>query len=277
MTGKRKVTLAVMAVLLLVLAVWIFHGNTVLELTQYEVTSEYLPESFSGYRIAQISDLHNAQMGEENRQLLSLLRETQPDIIVMTGDLIDSRHTDIDVALRFAKEAAGIAPCYYVTGNHEVRIAELSYLLDGLTESGVAVLRNETAILRRGTEEIALVGVDDPAFGTRLVQGEPKALPEIIPENGFTVLLSHRPEDFDDYVECGVDVAFTGHAHGGQIRLPFIGGIYAPGEGFFPEYDSGVYTSGRTNMVVSRGIGNSLFPFRVNNPPELVLVTLFSA
>lgn len=277
MTGKRKAILAAAALLLLLLAVWIFHGNTALVLTQYEIVSEHLPESFSGYRIAQVSDLHNAEMGEENRDLLSLLHKAQPDIIVMTGDLVDSRRTDIDVALRFAKEAAEIAPCYYVTGNHEVRIAGLPYLLNGLTERGVAVLRNETAILERDGDRIALVGIDDPAFGTRLVQGEPKALPEIIPENEFTILLSHRPELFAEYAASEVDVAFTGHAHGGQIRLPFIGGVYAPGEGFFPKYDCGVYTRGRTNMVVSRGIGNSLFPFRVNNPPELVLVTLVSA
>jgi predicted MPP superfamily phosphohydrolase len=99
-------------------------------------------------------------------------------------------------------------------------------------------------------------------------------LDELISEEEFTLLLSHRPEMFDTYVEKDVDLVFSGHAHGGQFRIPFVGGVFAPNQGLFPKYDSGIYSEGNTTMVVSRGIGNSAFPFRINNRPEVILVEL---
>ena len=116
--------------------------------------------------------------------------------------------------------------------------------------------------------------MEDPAFsGT---QAFSQALSDLA-SDAFTVLLSHRPEFFDLYVQQGFPLVLSGHAHGGQIRLPFLGGILAPGQGFFPEYDSGLYTDETTSMVVSRGLGNSVFPFRLNNPPEIIIITLKGA
>lgn len=279
---KKTIALAVIAVIV-ALVVWTVWGNTALQLNTYTVSSEELPSVFDGYRIAHVSDLHNAEMGDGNEKLLAMLREAEPDIIAITGDMIDSRNTNVAVALAFAVEAMLIAPCYYVTGNHEARVSEYEELKTGLEAVGVVVLDDERMELVLFSESITLLGVDDPSFYTDYLFGDAATvvsskLAELAPEeNGFTVLLSHRPELFDTYVDSGMNLVLSGHAHGGQFRLPFVGGLVAPNQGFFPKYDSGIYTENDTNMLVSRGIGNSLFPFRFNNRPEVILIELGSS
>lgn len=280
MKKKTRIIIVVVAVVLAALAVWTIWGNTALELNTYTIQAESLPEGFEGFRIAQVSDLHNAELGENNEKLLEMLRAAKPDMIAITGDLIDSYHTDIGVALQFAEKAMEIAPCYYVTGNHEARISAYPALKSGLMEKGVVVLENTSVELVRGNEKILLMGVNDPSFQTDYLLGDAAAVMEkqlqALAEEGrpYTILLSHRPELMDVYARSGVDLVLTGHAHGGQFRLPFVGGLFAPNQGLFPEYDGGVYEKDGTTMLVSRGIGNSLFPFRFNNRPEVVLIEL---
>ena len=277
---KRIVVLTILAIILLTLIIWTVWGNTALELNTYTITSEKLPEAFNGYRIAHISDLHNAEMGKDNEKLLSMLREAEPDIIAITGDLIDSRDTNIEIALHFAKEAVKIAPCYYVTGNHEARVSEYNDLKEELNELGVIVLEDEKVEIKQYGEKIVLLGVDDPSFQTDYLYGDSVTvmrgnLQELKNEEyAYRVLLSHRPELFETYVESGVDLVLSGHAHGGQFRLPFVGGLVAPNQGLFPKYETGLYTCNSTNMLVSRGIGNSIIPFRFNNRPEVILIEL---
>ena len=245
------------------------------------ISSSRIPPAFSGFRIAQVSDLHNAEFGKDNSTLLRMLSESGPDIIVITGDLVDSAHTDIDTALSFAKEAVQIAPVYYVTGNHEARLTEYGRLRTGLETAGVTVLEDKTVWLERDGGKIMLIGLSDPDF---TVKGDMFGeVPSMVgtkleslagSEGGYTILLSHRPELFETYADCGIGLVLSGHAHGGQFRLPFIGGLVAPNQGLFPQYDAGLYTDGSTDMVVSRGIGNSIIPFRFNNRPEIVLVEL---
>ena len=280
--NHKKTFWGCMAVILAALSLWIAWGNTALELNTYTVTSDKLPDAFEGYRIAHVSDLHNAEMGKDNEKLLAMLRNAAPDIIAISGDLVDSRNTDIDIALRFAQEAVKIAPCYYVTGNHEARISAYDQLKTGLEEAGVFVLENARVEIRRGGEAITVLGVEDPSFQTDYLLGAADAvvsasLAKLKTEcDGFTVLLSHRPELFDTYVTAGMDLVLSGHAHGGQFRLPIIGGLVAPNQGMFPKYDAGLYTARNTNMIVSRGIGNSIVPFRFNNRPEIILIQLQS-
>ena len=272
--------LCAIAICLVVISVWIIQGNANLEITEYYVTSSEIPDSFDSFEIAQISDLHNAEFGDENKDLLILLSQIKPDVIALTGDLIDSRQTDIDIALDFAGKAAQIAPVYYVTGNHEARVPEYEQLKMGLTEAGVIVLENQKIQITRDGESITLMGIQDPGFSTDYLFGDAEsvakqAISELQNESdGFTLLLSHRPELFDVYVDMGVDLVFTGHAHGGQFRLPVVGGLVAPNQGFFPKYDAGQFIEENTTMIVSRGVGNSIIPFRINNPPELVVVEL---
>ena len=282
MTAKKKkfIFLVVVAIVLVVLVIWIAWGNTALELNTYTVSSAKLPQSFDGYRIAHVSDLHNAEMGKDNETLLTMLRDADPDIIAITGDLIDSRNTVIEVALQFVREAVKIAPCYYVTGNHEARVGEYGELKAGMEAAGVTVLEDVRTEISMEGETITLIGVNDPSYQTDYLFGDSETvmntkLEELHSEkDGFTVLLSHRPELFDTYANHNIDVVLSGHAHGGQFRLPFIGGLVAPNQGLFPEYDAGIYTEDNTNMLVSRGVGNSILPFRINNRPEVILIEL---
>ncbi len=261
-----------LALALLVLGVfWILWANTAIEVNEWQIESPELPESFDGFRIAQISDLHNAEFGPENKKLLELLRESEPDIIVITGDLIDSRSTDIGIALEFAEKAVQIAPCFYVSGNHESRIADWERLRQGLIDAGVTVLEDEKVKLERNGETITVIGLSDPDFHKPFAE-DLRTL--TAGEEGCTILLSHRPESFGLYAHCAVDLTFSGHAHGGQVRIPFIGGLIAPHQGFFPEYDSGLYCEGESRMLVSRGLGNSIIPLRINNRPEILVAVL---
>ena len=263
-----------------VLLAWTLWSNSAPEVTEYSVTAASLPEEFDGFRIVQISDLHNADFYEE---VAALTAGAEPDIIVFTGDLVDANHTDIDAALSMVAMAVEIAPCYYVTGNHESWIPQYAEMETALIESGVRVLHNEKIYLERGQARIALIGLDDPVFMNDGWEVEDDASviraqlePLAADENGFMLLLAHRPELFGVYAETGVDLALSGHVHGGQFRLPVLGGVYGPDQGLFPEYDAGLFSEGDTNMIVSRGIGNSVFPLRFNNRPEVVLIELYA-
>ena len=175
-----------------------------------------------------------------------------------------------------------IAPCYYVSGNHEARVNEYEELKTGLISAGVIILEDAQTEISIEGQMITLIGVNDPSFQTDYLFGDSETvmnskLMELHTDrDGFTILLSHRPELFDTYADHDVDLVLSGHAHGGQFRLPFIGGVVAPNQGLFPEYDAGIYTEGNTSMLVSCGIGNSILPFRINNRPEVILIELQS-
>lgn len=277
----KKKTICILSGILLILIVWTAWGNAALELNTYTISSRGLPDAFDGYRIAQISDLHNAEFGDGNQRLLDMLREAEPDMIAITGDLIDSRKTNIAVALAFAEEAVRIAPCYYVSGNHEARVPEYRELKAGLEAAGVTVLDDARVEIEISGKSITIIGVNDPSFLADYLTSDAavmdRKLSELSSEDAsFTILLSHRPELFDTYAAHDMDLVLTGHAHGGQFRLPLIGGLIAPNQGLFPKYDDGLYSEGNTKMIVSRGLGNSIIPFRFNNRPEVVLIELKS-
>ncbi len=283
---KRIFITSVVAVLIVAalafsaLSVWIYLGNSTVELNTYSISSNRLPKAFDGYRIAHVSDLHNAEFGNENRSLIDMLSAADPDIIVITGDMIDSRNTKPDIALNFIKNAMDIAPCYYVSGNHEARVAEYNELEANMLELGVIVLANDSVKLECEGETVTLIGIQDPAFFGDTTTTDEKIADEslnFLIENDsdeYKILLSHRPELFEIYKKYGIDLVFSGHSHGGQFRLPFIGGVAAPDQGLFPKYDGGIYSEGNTSMVVSRGIGNSIIPIRLNNRPEIILTKL---
>ena len=280
MKRKSKTILTLISLFFIILIAWTLLGNTALEVNEYEIVSDRIPKEFDGFRIAQVSDLHNTEFGEGNSKLIGLLSQTEPDIIVLTGDLIDSRQTDIEIALSFARDAMKIAPVYFVSGNHEARLSEYEDLKMGLAEAGVIVLENQKVEITRDGEAITLMGIDDPSFQESYLFGDAESVAKQAIEmlqsesDGYTVLLSHRPELFELYVKTGMDLVFCGHAHGGQFRLPFLGGLVAPNQGFFPKYDAGQFTEENTTMIVSRGVGNSIIPIRFNNRPEIILAEL---
>ena len=283
MTRKKKrviIVLSVLLTLLLAFSAWVIWSNKALELNSHTLKYKDLPDEFDGFRIAQVSDLHNAQMGDNNEKLLEMIEEADPDMIALTGDLIDARNTDVKVALDFAENALKIAPCYFVTGNHEARSEEYDKLKKGLLDLGVVVLENAAAEIERDGEKITVIGANDPSSGTDYMYStEERTMQSFLKDykdndGNFTLLLSHRPELFNVYADNNVDLVLSGHAHGGQIRLPFLGGLFAPNQGMLPDYDAGKYSKGGTTMIVSRGIGNSAFPVRFNNRPEVVLIEL---
>ena len=276
---KNAIILVAVSIAFVAIVIWIAWGNSALMVNEIKITNDKIPQSFEGFRIAQVSDLHNAELGKDNNKLIEKLNECEPDIIVLTGDLIDSNHTNLEVALSFARQAVKIAPCYFVTGNHEAWVgSQYEELRTSLENAGVTVLQDEAIELNYGDECIQLIGLNDPDFSERdsfLSESilETK-LSEINISNGFTILLSHRPEYFNVYQNKNIDLVLSGHAHGGQFRLPFLGGVIAPNQGFFPKYDAGIYTENGTTMIVSRGIGNSIIPVRINNRPEIVIIEL---
>ena len=280
MKSRKKTILPLLLSLLIILIGWTLWGNAALEVNEFEIVSDRIPQGFDGFRIAQVSDLHNARFGEDNAKLIEMLSQTEPDIIVLTGDLIDSRNTDVETALDFARQAVEIAPVYYVSGNHESRVTAYMDLKMGLGNAGVIVLENQKVEITRGQEYITLIGIDDPSFRESYLFGDAAGVAEQVigdlqeASDGYTILLSHRPELLDVYVDTEMDLVFSGHAHGGQFRLPFVGGLVAPNQGFFPEYDAGQFTEEKTTMIVSRGVGNSIIPLRFNNRPEIILVEL---
>ncbi len=282
-TKKRKMIILVgLLILITVAAGWIIWGNISVQTSLFTVQSDDLPKEFDGFSIAHISDLHNAEYGKNNEKLIEILQEEKPNIIAITGDLIDSNHTDIELALSFARQAVNIAPCYFVAGNHEAWIGtQYDELKTALENMGVVVLQDEVIELEYGGASIQLIGLNDPDFAEQdsFLAGSvlEMKLSQLDIKDGFTILLSHRPEHFKTYQNKGISLVLAGHAHGGQFRLPFVGGIVAPDQGFFPEYDAGVYTENGTAMVVSRGIGNSIIPVRLNNRPEIGIIELRKA
>lgn len=279
--GKRRRCLLALVVFVFLIAVFVsctVWENRFPETVEYTVKQQGIPSAFDGFKIAHISDLHNAEFGQDNEYLINEIKEISPDIIVMTGDMVDSSRTNIDIAVSFAEKASEIAPCYYVTGNHEGRL-NCKDIKEKFRQSGVTVLENEAIVSERNGESITLIGMDDISVYSNADSSfyglfTKSALLKLTDTDNYTVLLSHRPEFAEEYSACGVDLVFSGHAHGGQFRLPFIGGLYAPGQGFFPKYDSGAYNIGDTVMIVSRGLGNSRIPFRINNRPQIVSVCL---
>lgn len=282
---KRKFKLSKRAkifVLCLFCIAIVFLGYNIIQNQHFEVNEitikcETLPDNFQGYKIVQISDLHNTEFGEKNSTLLSAIKEQSPDIIVVTGDIVDSRRTNVQIARDFVNNASKIAPVYYVTGNHEARVKVEDEIDNVELNENVIVLHNKDILLEKGESAIQLIGIDDPDYKAVRDSTEymSKRLEKYCNNEYFKILLSHRPELFEVYVENEMNVIFSGHAHGGQFRLPFIGGVIAPHQGLFPTYDAGLYyATTDTTMVVSRGLGDSIIPLRINNPPELVVVTL---
>lgn len=265
---------------ILVISLFLYWQNNDIVVRNIEYINEKIPPEFKGFRILHISDLHNKQFGKNQVNIIKLVDNEKPDIIVITGDIIDANRTDTEIALELIKGISEIAPIYYVTGNHESEAREYEMLADEMSKLGVVVMANNKEKIVRDKGSIYICGTNDLGFidrsiGIKNMKNEFKdRLDALGIENkeDFQILLSHRPEFFEYYKEAGFDLVFSGHAHGGQIRIPLVGGLIAPGQGVFPSYTTGPYYWEQSALIVSRGLGNSKFPFRVFNRPELVCV-----
>lgn len=267
------------AVLLLIL--FLYGENNFIGVTTYKVSSDKLPNNIGTYRIVQLSDLQSKEFGRDQRPLVRKVHKLKPDIIVVTGDLVDSGHYDEEASYTMMKAVVEIAPVYFITGNHEYAAREYPFLEKRLIEAGIHVLRNEHTLIEAGDGLIRLIGVDDPIFNqkedgdvAKIEAHLNEALDGIGHPEAFTILLSHRPELFHVYADYGMDLSLSGHAHGGQFRIPFVGGVYSPEQGFWPKYSEGKHRLGSSELIVSRGLGNSVFPQRLFNRPEIVSIEL---
>lgn len=253
------------------------------DITQLQHANRLMPKALDGFQIAHVSDLHDRRFPGGPERLAAVIRAESPDIIAVTGDLIDRHHPDIAAAMGFMRLAVTIAPVYYVTGNHEHMSGQNEPLKEQLAEAGVHILDDASETIERAGGSFVIAGLCDPACFNRRSNGANKtvlaereaALRRLAPSGqAFFLLLSHKPELMPLYACCGVSLALCGHAHGGQVRLFGIQGLYAPSQGIFPKYTGGEYQSGDTVMIVSRGLGGRFTRLRVFNRPEVVMVTL---
>lgn len=279
-TKKRKIILFIASVSIGLFAFFRWQNNSI-TISEIVFKNDTIPETFKGYKILQISDLHNKEFGSKQNKILAKIEKINPDIIVVTGDLIDSNKTNINTSMELINKAINIAPIYYVSGNHEAWSGLYEDLKSKLENSGVVVLHNKKIKFFNNNDSIDIIGLADTSFiKSNLLEYDSNVetnnlLNKLTKDStNFKILLSHRPELFDIYSSSNVDLIFSGHAHGGQFRLPFIGGLVAPDQGFFPKLTEGIHSNNNTSMIVSRGLGNSIIPLRIFNKPELIVVTL---
>lgn len=277
---KKRLFLTFMILILFI--VFFYFQNNSLVITETTIRSEKIPASFEDYKIVQLSDLHSKTFGDHQSALVQKVRQINPDVIVFTGDLVDSKRYNEKTSLILIEVLIQISPLYFVTGNHEWWSGKFHSLEKKLAEIGVQVMRNQADVITNGQDSIHIVGIDDPAqvneSHTERQRTEEKIVKSIkdLEEEFFKILLSHRPEMLPLYSIYQFDIVFSGHAHGGQIRIPLIGGLIAPNQGLFPKYTSREHILGNTTMIVNRGLGNSVIPLRVFNRPEILVVTLKS-
>lgn len=217
--------------------------------------------------IVQLSDLHSKRFGPNNEKLAEQIKLLSPDIIVITGDMIHKWGDNVPAFVESLAALTKIAPVYAIPGNHETRIDEWPALRDMLRKAGIRVIENDVAIFSKGEQRVSILGLNE-----RALPENAQLFARLNEMGGFRLVLSHYPLSFEDYCKRDFDLQLSGHAHGGQWRLPVIGGIYSPDQGFFPHYDSGLFEDNGRVLVVSRGLGNSEFPLRLFNYPEIVYI-----
>ncbi len=273
----RKAILPVYAVLFAIFLFAAFYNGLVVR--TYRITTDKL-EPGQNVRILLITDLHSHIYGENQKDLVSLIKLQKPDIIALAGDIADDVAPVLGTEL-FLSNIKGIAPVYYVTGNHEYWSGDIERIKKIIRGYGVTVLeQNYERINLNGTSFI-ICGVDDPdsqmyEYGSLSWKDRMySAFDELENETGYKILLSHRPERINVYKAFTFDLVLSGHAHGGQVRIPFIlNGLYAPDQGWFPKYAGGIYSHGTLYHVVSRGVSyNPRLP-RIFNPPEINVIDI---
>lgn len=268
-----KCILIVLVVILFIFFVSVFLSQNALSVTHYEYNNEKITGEF---KIVQITDLHNHEFGHSNCRLVEKIAKEQPDIIFMTGDMLNEGGQDASIVETLIEELKEIAPVYFSLGNHEKYYMEHDpQLVRKLEEAGAIVLEKEYLDTEINDQEVRIGGV----YGYVLDRGykdgsEQRFMEEFQDTDRFKILLSHMPEGlllWKGMETWDVDLIFSGHVHGGQVRIPFVGGLYDPEEGFFPTYTKGMFESGKGTMILSAGLGSSAKVLRVNNLPEIVV------
>ncbi len=265
--NKFRITVPLFVFINLLFICFCLYQNYKLVTTNYVFEDTSVPEELDGYKIVQISDLHNQFFGINQNILLNKIKEADPDMIAVTGDAVDLSHTNYSLTVSFFKGAVKIAPMYYITGNHELKLQGEKYdkYIQDIQALGVNFIDDQII----DKESYYIIGVADKSRFDDMTE-----LQNNMSDNKLKIMLAHEPENIDNYKKSGANLIFCGHVHGGQIIIPDKGGVFSPGFTFFPKYYGGKYEEGNTTLIVSRGLGNSLLPVRINNYPEIVVTTL---
>lgn len=284
---KRKIFVTIVVVFCFAFFAEAYWSSTHIEVTGYEIANEKIPKEFDGFKIVQLTDFHDKKFCDNAISFTNIIKAQEPDIIVMTGDMVTDVDKDFSPFFNLCWQLKGICPIYFVEGNHEKCLwyYGVTVFLPKVEEYGVKILRNETIPIIRNGSQINLVGYDldvkhyhgDGNPAKDIEKGEMNQLLGTADKSKFNIMLAHSPSFFDDYVEWGADLILTGHFHGGLIRLPGLGGLLSPDRAFLPKYDGGAFYQGKSEMIVGRGIGNSNKIPRMFNNPEIVAITLKSA
>lgn len=279
----------IIVIVVAALLVFLYLEDKWIVVTPEIYTDSRIPDDFNNLRILHVSDLQSAYFGKHQDRLIKKASQAEPDYIFFTGDLVDRNRTNLRASMEAVSRLQEIAPVYFVTGNHELALGEsLDDLYEEMKDKGIILLFDENTEIRRGNSSICITGISDETLcscklgekrSDTAINPEPlintiDELMNSIPENCFTIMLTHEPQFFNQYVRPEINLVFAGHAHGGQIRLPFTDGLFAPGQGILPKLTSGMRKKEDTTMIISRGLGNSIFPFRIFNRPELISVVL---
>lgn len=280
LSKKAKTVISVLCAVFVLLAAELIYSNYYIEAESFEYSAESVPPAFDGVKIVSVTDYHN-HGGFYEDDLIHKIEKVSPDYIFLVGDIVDSTFTDINVVSRFFKRCSAIAPCYLCFGNHEQRVFGEGLYDSYMTcaeDAGVTVLDNKAVTLERGNDKLTLIGTSNPLeqnMLSEILEGADKQTP--------LLWIHHYPEDFADMTADAESLGFQkclmfcGHAHGGLIRMPFTNqGIYAPGQGLFPKFTGGEYYSNNSEMILSRGCGNSGATLRMFDPFEIVVCTLGS-
>lgn len=275
----------IMIAIAIVTGIFCYYQNNKISITNLKVKSNVN----KSIRIVQISDLHSKEFGKDNNILYKAIMNQKPDIIVATGDLIDSNMKRINEIIEFCSRLNKKVPIYYILGNNEMRCSRVNEIVEKLKQKNINVLENEISKIKIKGNIINILGLAEKRvdkgemFYSKVnsryeIENVENLFRKLENLKGIKIVLSHYPENFEyvgnySYNKYNFDIMFSGHAHGGQFILPGLGGVFAPGQGLFPKYYKGIYGN-KNKLVVSRGLGNSGFPLRLFNRPNLVIVDL---
>ena len=279
---KKRVAL-VLIILLFLMIVYLITGlDNSLVVTHYTITDSSLPEGFDGFVIVQLSDLHGARFGDDQKDIIRLVQNENPDIVLLTGDMIDSKELYSEPAIELVSGLSEFFNVYAVTGNHEIDILRRntnfyneSYAQ--LIAAGMIDLDNSSVIFGKNGDFIRICGFADPRdvkTNQELIKRFNNNISSLYYPETYNILLLHRANLAEWVRNKEFNVIFSGDNHGGQIRLPLVGGVISEDRSLFPKYDSGVYKLDDSFLIVNRGLGNTKMLPRIHNPPEVVVVTL---
>ena len=287
---KNKILIYIIIILFLIIITIVNIFKTEIDITEYIISNKKISDNFNDFKIVQLSDFHSSGYKDTTDEIIEKVKEIDPDIIVMTGDMIDWKVENIENVEKLISSLVDVAPIFHIDGNHEHLseiLVEGRYIafIEWMKSLGVTIIKNGYVELVKGDEVINLYGIDLPLDGAtglyvNKYQLEKNYVEKTLPESDgekFNILLAHTPIFIKQYSQWGADLALAGHMHGGIVRIPFTNiGLLSPGRTILPRYAAGKFKVDDTTMIVNRGIGTSSFKLRLFNNPEISVITLKS-